>query len=133
MSVTRRVTIASVMKRVILLAGLMFVTAHCVTAEMPAGTQSTARDKSRPAPVCEPSSLDSPYILVDSWVYPAMMRLYGLGFVDTIYLGMRPWTRASLENMLEEVGARIEDAQDDSNQASDEAQHIYEALNRERH
>src|SRR6266568_5163262 len=133
MSVTRRVTIASFMKRVILLAGLMFVTAHCVTAEMPAGTQSTARDKSRPAPVCEPSSLDSPYIPVDSWVYPAMMRLYGLGFVDTIYLGMRPWTRASLENMLEEVGARIEDAQDYSNQASDEAQHIYEALNRELH
>ena len=58
-----------------------------------------------------------------------MLRLYGLGFVDSIYLGMRPWTRASLEHMLEEAGARIEDAEDDGDPAADQAQDIYEALN----
>src|SRR3569623_1091529 len=66
----------------------------------------TVPDTSRPAPVCEPASLDSPYIPVDSWIYPAVMRLYGLGYIDTVYLGMRPWTRSSLERIHEEVSAR---------------------------
>jgi hypothetical protein len=70
-----------------------------------------AGDSSRPAPVCEPSSLDCPYIPVDSWVYPAVLRLYSLGFLDTVYLDMRPWTRSSVDPMLEEAGARIEDGQ----------------------
>jgi len=97
------------------------------------GSGQTARDAGRPAPVCEPSSLDSPYIPVDSWVYPAMLRLYGLGFVDTVYLGMRPWTRASLDHMLEEVGARIDDVENYADPVSDEAREIYEALNHELH
>ncbi len=43
----------------------------------------------------------STYIPVDSWVYPAMTRLYSLGYVDTMFLGMRPWTRRSVLHMLE--------------------------------
>ncbi len=78
------------------------------------------------APVCEPSVLGSPYIPVDSWVYPAVLRLYSLGFVDDVFLGMRPWTRVSLSHMLEQAGARIEDA--DQSPATDEAQGIYDAL-----
>ncbi len=80
-------------------------------------------------PVCEPSVLGSPYIPVDSWVYPAVLRLYSLGFVDSVFLGMRPWTRASLSHMLEQAGARIEDA--DQSPATDQAQGIYEALTHE--
>ena len=38
----------------------------------------------------------SAYIPVDSWVYPALLRLYSLGYVDTAYLAMRPYTRRSL-------------------------------------
>ena len=95
----------------------------------PAAAAQIAHDPSRPAPVCMPSHLDSPYINVDSWVYPAMLRLYSLGFVDMVYLGMRPWTRASVENMLETVGARIQDA--DDSPVTDEATGIYKALQRE--
>jgi hypothetical protein len=86
-------------------------------------------DKSRPALPCEPSILDSPYIPVDSWVYPAVLRLYGLGFLDDVFLGLRPYTRASVSNMLDEAGARIEDA--DPGPATDEAEGIYEALTHE--
>ncbi len=43
----------------------------------------------------------SAYIPVDSWVYPAMMRLYSLGYVDTMYLSMRPYTRRSALHMLQ--------------------------------
>ena len=50
-------------------------------------------DTGRPVPVCEPSALGSPYIPVDSWVYSAVFRLYGLGYIDTVFLNMRPWTR----------------------------------------
>lgn len=95
----------------------------------PAGSGQWGSDPSRPQSVCMPAALGSPYIPVDSWVYPAMLRLYGLGYIDNIFVGMRPWTRASLENMLEEAGARIEDAQDDNDPTADQAQEIYDALN----
>jgi hypothetical protein len=78
---------------------------------------------------CESDTAGSPYIPVDSWVYPAVLRLYSLGYVDTVYLGMRPWTRSSVNNMLDEVSSRIEDY--DAGPATDEAEKIYEALARE--
>lgn len=46
-------------------------------------------------------NLGSTYIPLDSWVYPAMTRLYGLGYVDTMFLSMRPWTRRSVLHMLQ--------------------------------
>jgi hypothetical protein len=80
---------------------------------------------------CEPSSIASPYIPVDSWVYPAIMRLYSLGFIDDVFLGMRPYTRASLDQMLEQAATRIQG--DDSSSAGEEAQGIYESLAHELH
>lgn len=43
----------------------------------------------------------SAYIPVDSWVYPALLRLYSLGYVDTEYLSMRPYTRRSALHILQ--------------------------------
>jgi hypothetical protein len=96
-----------------------------LAAQQPASQKPAAQASA--APVCEPSKLGSPYIPVDSWIYPAVLRLYSLGYVDTVYLGMRPWTRASLGHIVEQAGARIEGA----GAASDEAQGIYDALLRE--
>ena len=45
-------------------------------------------------------AMGSAYIPMDSWVYPAMMRLYSMGFLDTAFIGMRPWTRQSAVHML---------------------------------
>ncbi len=56
------------------------------------------------APVSDkpaPDRLSSVYVPVDSWMYPALTRLYGMGFVNTMYLGMRPYTRRSILHMLE--------------------------------
>jgi Capsule assembly protein Wzi len=117
-----------------LIAGLLILTAALSIAEMPGSEGSAAqtpRDPSRPQPVCEPSALGSPYIPVDSWMYPAIIRLYGLGYIDMVYLGMRPWTRSSVEHMLESAGARIEDAKDYINPTTDEAEAIYESLQQE--
>ena len=44
--------------------------------------------------------LGSVYIPMDSWMYPALTRLYGMGFLDTMFLGMRPYTRRSTLHML---------------------------------
>ncbi|RSL18756.1 capsule assembly protein Wzi [Edaphobacter aggregans] len=70
--------------------------------------------------------LGSTYVPVDNWIYPAMVRLQGLGYVDTAYLGMRPWTRLSIVNMLVETAGKIADVDDDS-----EACKIFHALQRE--
>lgn len=78
---------------------------------------------------CDPGTQGSPYIPVDSWVYPAVLRLYSLGYVDTVFLNMRPWTRASLGHILEEASDSIEDEQGDRD--TSEAQKLYDALKRE--
>src|SRR5579859_2984530 len=135
MIVSSRRSITAVFSSAILSAGL-FLYPALIVAETPAASEpagQTVPDAGRPSPVCETGSLDSPYIPVDSWVYPAIMRLYGLGYIDTVYLGMRPWTRASVDRMLEEAGARIEDAQDYADATTDEAQQIYQAIDRELH
>jgi hypothetical protein len=132
MNVSIRAALTPSSRCVYVLAGLLWMSAGTLIAEqpgMPSGAGQTGRDASRPTSACAPSKLGSPYIPVDSWVYPAMLRLYSLGFVDNAYLGMRPWTRASLSHMLEETGARIQDA--DSGPTTDEAEGIYKSLNHE--
>jgi hypothetical protein len=59
-------------------------------------------------------AFSSPYIPLDSWIYPAMMRLYGMGYVDTEFLGLRPWTYLSVAHMLDQASARITDGGDDN-------------------
>jgi Capsule assembly protein Wzi len=41
------------------------------------------------------------YVPMDSWVYPALDRLHGLGFADTAFLGLRPWTKRSIQRMID--------------------------------
>ena len=50
-----------------------------------------------------PRSMGSPYVPLDSWVYPAMERLVAMGEVQTAYLGIRPWSRMECARLLEEV------------------------------
>jgi hypothetical protein len=106
-----------------------------LAAEEPGASNGAAQVASAtgPAGPCEPAKLGSPYIPVDSWVYPAMLRLYSLGYVDTVYIGLRPWTRASVMHMLENADNLIEDAEEKNDPAADEARGIYEALNHELH
>jgi hypothetical protein len=59
----------------------------------------------------------SAYIPLDSWVYPAMVRLYSMGYLDSMYLSMRPYTRRSALHILQ----KSEDAilSGDNDQAQD--------------
>src|SRR5450631_644367 len=59
----------------------------------------------------------SVYVPMDSWIYPALDRLHALGYLDTAYLGLRPWTRLSIAHMLQDSSDKIE-----SEAKNDEAQ-----------
>lgn len=78
---------------------------------------------------CQPDGSGSPYVPVDWWVYPSMLRLYSLGYLDHVFLNMRPWTRASMGHMLENASSKLEYAA--PGPARDQGQEIYDALSRE--
>jgi hypothetical protein len=52
-------------------------------------------------------ALGSAYIPVDSTVYPMVLRLYSMGYLDTAFINMRPYTRRSLLHMLSAAQDRI--------------------------
>ncbi len=108
----------------------MGLVALAQTANAPAAANSTppaaASDATMNVSPGETWTAGSPYVPVDRWIYQAMDRLYALGYVDTAYLGLRPWTRMSIAHILERSAPRIEAATND-----DEAREIYLALMRE--
>ncbi len=55
-----------------------------------------------------PNYMASPYVPIDSWIYPSLERLIALGYMQSNMLGMRPWTRMTCARMLEEAGERLE-------------------------
>jgi hypothetical protein len=90
------------------------------------GVAAGAQVLATPMAPCRLSELGSPYIPVDSWMYSSLTRLYSLGYLDTAFLGLRPWTRSSVIHMLEQTSAQLEDAPEGP--ATDEAQQLYDAL-----
>lgn len=46
-------------------------------------------------------------------MYQALLRLYSKGFIDSVFLGLRPWTRLSVLHMLELSADRINDSDDE--------------------
>jgi hypothetical protein len=74
-----------------------------------------------------PSFMSSPYVPLDSWVYPALERLSALGYVNTAYIGLRPWTRLECARLVDEAGEKIPP----DGYESGAAQNIYQALSAE--
>jgi hypothetical protein len=53
-------------------------------------------------------AVGSPYVELDSWIYPAIERLAALGYIHTQFLGMRPWTRLECAFSVQEAGEELE-------------------------
>jgi hypothetical protein len=73
-----------------------------------------------------PDNMASPYVTMDSWIYPALDRLIALGYVQSAMLGIRPWTRMECARMLEEAGDRLSNSD-----SPDQAAGIYHELSQE--
>lgn len=73
-----------------------------------------------------PAFMGSPYVPLDSWVYPAMERLAALGYVKSVSLGIRPWTRLECARLLGEAGELTPERD-----APAEVQQLYSALSQE--
>ncbi len=70
--------------------------------------------------------MGSPYVPLDSWIYPALERLAATGYINSAIMGMRPWTRLECARQLSEASDRITD--DDTNS---EGARIYQDLMQE--
>jgi hypothetical protein len=71
----------------------------------------------------------SPYVPLESWIYPALERLVAEGFIKTAFLGSRPWTRAQCARLVQEAGDWIAESQP----SHSEPERLYEMLYAEFH
>ena len=54
--------------------------------------------------------LGSPFVPLDSWVYPAFERLAAFGIVNDAIEGLRPWTRLECARLLGQADGRVAEA-----------------------
>jgi hypothetical protein len=84
--------------------------------------EEEAGDKTR-----NPENMASPYVPLDSWIYPALDRLVALGYIQTAHLGIRPWTRMACARMVDEAKDRLANSENSSGPAGS----IYRDLTQE--
>ena len=66
----------------------------------------------------------SPYVPLDSWIYPAFDRLTAMGYAPTSSAAIRPWTRLECARLLAE-------AKSDADESDEEAAALFAALDTE--
>lgn len=74
-----------------------------------------------------PANQGSPYVPLDSWMYPVLDRLAAMGLIDTGFAAMRPWTRKECARLLGEA----EDKVGERDEVRPEAQNLLSALEKE--
>jgi Capsule assembly protein Wzi len=92
-------------------------------------TTDVVRQQSTDGYSLPPHAVGSTYVPLDNWVYPAVERLAALGVVRTQFLGLRPWSRIAVQEILRE-------AFDESGAGTSfgaEADHVLAELSREFH
>jgi hypothetical protein len=73
-----------------------------------------------------PSFMGTPYVPLDSWIYPTIERLAALGYVKTASLGIRPWTRLECTRLVNEAAESSAEADGPA-----EVQDLFHALSDE--
>lgn len=71
-----------------------------------------------------PANQASPYVPMDSWIYPAMERLMALGAIDSAFASLRPWTRRECARALGDAENHLGDPSGDDTEAG----HLYHRL-----
>jgi len=75
----------------------------------------------------KPENMGSTYVPLDGWIYPAFDRLAALGYVQSGFAGLRPWTRMECARLVQEAGELIEQQGIENG----EAVRLYRALGQE--
>ena len=65
-----------------------------------------------------PANTGSPYVPLDSWIYPAMERLAGMGLFNDEFMGMRPWTRSTCAHLVGDAAEELSSRDDQNSEAS---------------
>jgi membrane-associated phospholipid phosphatase len=91
------------------------------------GDWETYAEKHESGPGRPSGNVGSPYVELDSWIYPALERLVALGYIPDAFLGLRPWTRRECARLLEEA----RDANSNNDKSLREADDLIQALSRE--
>jgi membrane-associated phospholipid phosphatase len=71
--------------------------------------------------------MGSPYVPLDSWIYPALDRLEAFGYLPEGFLGQRPWTRMECARLISDASDEITE----DSAAPAEASRVLEDLNKE--
>lgn len=79
-----------------------------------------------------PSRSGSPFVPLDSWVYPMLDRLAALGVIRSEFLGMRPWTRLECARLVEEAEDGLSERSLDAAVASSSMQMLETEFAREK-
>lgn len=74
-----------------------------------------------------PENMGSPYVPLDSWVYPAFDRLAAQSLVNSGLAGLRPWTRSECARLVGEA----EETAEEYHPASDDSTRLIAALRQE--
>src|ERR1700687_2964086 len=74
-----------------------------------------------------PANQGSPYVPLDSWIYPALDRLAGLGLIDSGFAGHRAWARRECARTLNDAEENLTDTAE----VDSEAQTLILALEKE--
>jgi hypothetical protein len=89
--------------------------------------KATTGSWDRPVFLGNPKNMGSPYVPMDSWIYPAFDRLIALGYVRSAIVGQRPWTRLECSRLLNEANGLLSEGTN----GDEEALAIHDALAQE--
>lgn len=70
---------------------------------------SEDRNEKQPRP---PGKMGSPYVPLDSWVYAAVEKLAAFGYIQTAFIGLKPWTRMECAQLVEQAGEAVGSSED---------------------
>jgi membrane-associated phospholipid phosphatase len=66
-------------------------------------TSQFFRDHWKPSP----KSFGSPFVPLDSWIYPALERLAAMGFLKTEFEDLKPWTRLECTGLYQQAESAV--------------------------
>jgi len=74
-------------------------------------------------------SMGSTFVPLDSWVYPAFERLEAMGYLNTAFEGLKPWTRTDCARLVVEVRDALQNS--DETPQTEEARDLLNLLAKE--